>query len=414
MSGNELALLTQDNRLIESLQRAAEKLDQVKVQATPEVDAFLSLATSSEITSILLDAQSLGSDPLGLIRLIAEDALKHDTPILLLEDFRNPLDAAKVIEAGVSEIISRTARLSSLLKTTTGFNRFELYFWGVRGTLPVSGRHTLKYGGSTSSISLRMGSDRHFIFDAGTGLRNLSRYLMRKESGHFNGRLFITHPHWDHLNCIPFFEPLYNPRNKIYLMGPAHEGISFQKLLEGQMNGVYFPIKPDHFKAEVTYVDTEAGSFRYDGIKVDAFRLDHPGCCLGYRIEHAGTSIAYITDNELRAEDRSITSWKALVEFLQGVDFLIHDASYFDDEYSARIHWGHSSVGQVVELALAASVKQLFLFHHDPEHVDSDIDAKLVEAERHVALCGGHLICHNAREGDIWDLVAGRRKGSVR
>ena len=414
MSGNGLALLTQDDRLLQSLQRAAEKLDRITIQSARTVEAFPSLIASTETTWILLDAQSLGPDPFGVIRLLAAEAQKQDIPIILLEDVHAPLDAAKVIEAGISEIASRTARLASLLKTIALFHRFELCFWGVRWTLPVSGRHTLKYGGSTSSISLRIGSDRHFIFDAGTGLRNLSRYLMRKESGHFNGRLFITHPHWDHLNCIPFFEPLYNPKNKIYLMGPAHEGISFRKLLEGQMNGVYFPIKPDHFRAEVTYVDTEAGSFRYDGIKVEAFRLDHPGCCLGYRIEHAGRSIAYITDNELREEDRNLSSWGALVDFLKDVDFLIHDASYFDDEYSARIHWGHSSVGQVVELALAASVKQLFLFHHDPEHGDSDIDAKLVEAERHVALAGGQLICHNAREGEIWDLIAGRRKGSLR
>jgi len=414
MSGNGLALLTQDNRLLESLRRSASKQGQIRIESAPTVDDLRLLLASSDLHAILLDRHTLGSDPLGVIRLVAADAEKRQIPVLLLEDIKAPLDAAQVIAAGVSEITSRAARLPSLLKTIVAFNRFELYFWGVRGTLPVSGRHTLKYGGSTSSISLRMGSDRHFIFDAGTGLRNLSRHLMRKESGHFNGRLFITHPHWDHLNCIPFFEPLYNPKNQIHLMGPAHEGISFQKLLEGQMNGVYFPIKPDQFQADVTYVDTEAGSFRYDGIKVEAFRLDHPGCCLGYRIEHAGASIAYITDNELREEDRSLASWDALVEFLQDVDFLIHDASYFDDEYSARIHWGHSSVGQVVELALAASVKQLFLFHHDPEHGDRDIDEKLVEAERHVARSGGHLICHNAREGEIWDLVAGRRKGSVR
>jgi phosphoribosyl 1,2-cyclic phosphodiesterase len=414
MSGNGLALLTNDKRLLQSLQRAAEKLDDVTIRCAEDIGSFHPLVTSSETTAILLDTLSLGSDPLASIRLVAKDAQNHDIPVLLLEDGRLPFSDAEAIEAGVSEFASRTARLPALLKTITLFRRFELYFWGVRGTLPVSGRHTLRYGGSTSSISLRMGSDRHFIFDAGTGLRNLSRHVMKKESGHFNGRLFITHPHWDHLNCIPFFEPLYNPKNKIFLMGPAHEGISFQKLLEGQMNGVYFPIKPDQFQAQVTYVDTEAGGFRYDGIKVTAFRLDHPGCCLGYRIEHAGSSIAYITDNELREDDRSLASWGALVDFLQDVDFLIHDASYFDDEYSAHVHWGHSSVGQVVELALAASAKHLFLFHHDPEHSDSDIDAKLVEANRHVSNSGGQLICHNAREGEIWDLVAGLRKGVIR
>ena len=414
MSEHGLALLTQDPSLTQSLKAAAAKRDGVSLSAAGEIEAYKALVGSSTTTALLLDGQNLGSDPFSTITLLALEAQKRDVPILLLEDAGSPLDAAKAMAAGICESAPRKSRLSAILKKITEFGQFDLFFWGVRGTLPVSGRHTLRYGGSTSSISLRMGSDRQFIFDAGTGLRNFSRHLMRRKSGRFNGRLFITHPHWDHLNCIPFFEPLYNPKNFIYLMGPAHEGISFQKLLEGQMNGVYFPIKPDQFQAQVTYVDTEAGRFRYDGIQVEAFRLDHPGCCLGYRIEHAGRSIAYITDNELREEDRNLASWDALVDFLKGVDFLIHDASYFDDEYDAHVHWGHSSVGQVVELALAASVKQLFLFHHDPEHSDSDIDAKLIEAERHVAGAGGTLICHNAREGEIWDLVAGQRKGFIR
>lgn len=414
MMKHGLGLLTDDHRLRDALLKAIQKTEDVSLKTAEDISSFQSVVTSSDTTALLLDELSLGRKPLDAIRQLVKEAQKRDIPLILLRGEQKPFHDAEAIEAGISECASRKARLPTLIKTIRDFHRFDLCFWGVRGTLPVSGRHTLKYGGSTSSISLKMGSDRHFIFDAGTGLRNLSRHVMQKASGHFNGRLFVTHPHWDHLNCIPFFEPLYKPENKIYLMGPAHEGISFQGLLEGQMNGVYFPIKPDHFQAQVTYVDTEAGNFRYDGIQVKAFRLDHPGCCLGYRIEHAGSSIAYITDNELRQDDRNASAWSALVDFLRDVDFLIHDASYFDEEYSKRIHWGHSSVGQVVELALAASVKQLFLFHHDPEHGDLDIDAKLVEAERHVALAEGQLICHNAREGEIWDLVAGRRKGTLR
>jgi len=202
MSENGLALLTQDDRLRRSLERRADALDHVTIQCASTLEPFESVARSPSTTSILLDAKGLGAALWPTIDTLVKTAQKREIPILLLEDGDMKVDQPRALEAGISEIVARTARLPVLLKTLERFHRFELYFWGVRGTLPVSGRNTLKYGGSTSSISLRMGSDRHFIFDAGTGLRNLSRYLMRKESGHFNGRLFITHPHWDHLNCI--------------------------------------------------------------------------------------------------------------------------------------------------------------------------------------------------------------------
>ena len=372
------------------------------------------LGETPSLKGLLIDGKGDISKVMACLNGLADRARDLGIPLLILKDVHSSLVPQQCLDAGCTGIIPRTTHIGKIKKALETACAFDLYIWGARGTLPVCGRKTLKYGGSTSSVSLKIAGNRQFVFDAGTGLRNFSRHLMRKEGGRFNGRIFITHPHWDHLNCIPFFEPLYLPENQIYLMGPPHEGQSFRELLEGQMNGIYFPIKPESFKAKVTYITTEEGCFLYDGIRVKALRLDHPGCCLGYRIEHAGRSIAYITDNELRDESFSGESWDALVTFLDGVDYLIHDCSYFDEEYLSRIHWGHSSVGRVVALALAARVGHLFLFHHDPEHGDTEIEAKLREAERHVSMRGGVLACHNAREGDIWNLAAGRLKGSLR
>jgi phosphoribosyl 1,2-cyclic phosphodiesterase len=407
-------LISTDAELTQRLTRNPSDSAPFRIIAAPSFDGNAAEWKAGKIAGVLVDEGGNREEALKTLYGLSNHAGHPSVPRIGLNGQSSAASVQALFEAGATEVIPRNWSKQQLMRAIQSSDRFDLYFWGVRGTLPVSGRNTLKYGGCTSSISLRIGLDRHFIFDAGTGLRNLSRYLMLNESGQFNGRLLITHPHWDHLNCIPFFEPLYQEGNHIYLMGPPHEGHSFRSLLEGQMNGIYFPIHPDRFRADVHYRDIREGTYHLDGVLVRAFRLDHPGCCLGYRVDYAGSSIAYITDNELRDGDRDQGKWDELVEFIRDVDVLIHDTSYFDHEYESRLHWGHSSISQVVELAAAASVKKLFLFHHDPEHTDKDIDAKLLEAQSVIESRQFKLDCLNARQGEIWDLRQGQRRGMVK
>lgn len=289
---------------------------------------------------------------------------------------------------------------------------FELTFWGTRGTIPVPGESTLRYGGNTSCVSLAIGRDRQFVFDAGTGLRRLSQHVMSQAGGRFNGRIFISHPHWDHFNCLPFFTPFYIPGNRITVQGPAQGSQSMRNLIDAQMNGIFFPITVDEFQAEVTYLDMEAGDHWYDGIRVSSFRLRHPGYCLAYRVEYAGRRFAYVTDNELgEVEDAYI---RQLADFLAGVDVLVHDCTYFDEEYPRKTSWGHSSIGQVVRLAHQAGIGRLYLFHHDPEHGDREIDLKLESACALIEALGSPLECAIAVEGSTIDLHGLRGRERLR
>jgi phosphoribosyl 1,2-cyclic phosphodiesterase len=289
----------------------------------------------------------------------------------------------------------------------TKADRFEATFWGARGTLPLSGENTLRYGGNTSCLGVTIGDDIHFIFDAGTGLRKYSKHLLRTVGGKFNGYIFISHPHWDHLNCLPFFAPIYIPGNKIALMGPAQGERSFRDLIDGQMDGTYFPITVDAFQADVSYSDIGEGRHIFEGVSISAFHLKHPGYCLGYRVDHEEKSLAYITDNELGDAEVDDGFKANLADFIQGVDFLIHDTTYFDEEYKSKVSWGHSSVAQVVNLAHQAKVKKLFLFHHDPEHEDDQLDLMLLEAKRIMVSLEADYECFIAAEGDIWDVAKG-------
>jgi phosphoribosyl 1,2-cyclic phosphodiesterase len=316
---------------------------------------------------------------------------------------------SKAFAAGADEVLAKPYDLDQILAVMDTIDRFHITFWGARGTLPLSGENSLRYGGNTSCLGLNIGRDRHFIFDAGTGLRKYSRHLLEKHGGKFNGRVFITHPHWDHLNCLPFFAPFFIPGNRISLMGPPQGERSFRDLIDGQMDGIYFPVTVDAFGADVTYGDMLDGQHQFDGVSLRAFHLSHPGYCLGYRIDHFGRSVAYITDNELGNIPPDSDFTERLAHFLEGVDMLIHDTAYFDHEYPTKINWGHSSVSPVVRLADAAKVKKLFLFHHDPEHGDKDLDLKLDKATALADEIGAEFECQNACEGDTWDVLKGEK-----
>ena len=358
---------------------------------------------------IFLDEELPGDVAYELLSDIRANDKLERIPVVMLTSGNSEESRSKALAAGADEVLAKPYNLDQLMAVIDTIDRFHITFWGARGTLPLSGENSLRYGGNTSCLGLNIGRDRHFIFDAGTGLRKYSRYLLEKQGGKFNGRVFITHPHWDHLNCLPFFAPFFIPGNRISLMGPPQGERSFRDLIDGQMDGIYFPVTVDAFGADVTYGDMLDGQHWFDGVSLRAFHLSHPGYCLGYRIDHFGRSVAYITDNELGNIPPDSDFVERLAQFLQGVDVLIHDTAYFDHEYPAKINWGHSNVSSVVRLAHAAKVGKLFLFHHDPEHGDEDLDLKLDKATALADELGAEFECLNACEGDTWDVMKGEK-----
>jgi phosphoribosyl 1,2-cyclic phosphodiesterase len=207
---------------------------------------------------------------------------------------------------------------------------------------------------------------------------------MNSVNSPLDAQIFISHPHWDHINALPFFSPLYVQGNEFEICGPSHGDFTMRQLIFGQMDGVHFPIKMREFSARVYYRDLMEEEFEVDGIFVKTMLLNHPGHCLGYRVEYKNKSICYITDNELYPKSSQFYNdkyVKKLTTFIKNTDALITDCTYSNQEYKSKISWGHSSIGQVVELAHRAGVRKLYLFHHDPSQTDKDIDQKLATAK---------------------------------
>lgn len=280
-------------------------------------------------------------------------------------------------------------------------------FWGVRGTLPVPGRKTVRYGGNTSCVSIKFPKNNLFIFDAGTGIKELSNYLISKKSKPTKAMIFISHPHWDHINGLPFFSPLYTKGNELEICGPLNGGMSMRELIAGLMDGVYFPINIKEFAAAVSFHNLGEERFDIDAIKIQTMFLNHPGQCLGYRLNYGGRSICYVTDNEMCPDSNRLYSENyvnKLTDFVANTDVLITDCTYTDEEYEEKIGWGHSSITQVVELADRARVKTLYLFHHDPDQTDDDIDNKLKTAQAILERKGSSTICVAPKEGESFDV----------
>ncbi|MEQ8736000.1 MAG: response regulator [Rhodospirillaceae bacterium] len=283
---------------------------------------------------------------------------------------------------------------------------FTLSYYGVRGTLPVPGRKSLRYGGNTSCVTMSFPNDRTLIFDAGSGIKVLSDQIMKERKGKFSAHLFISHPHWDHINAFPFFSPFFIPGNKFQVIGAKHGEKSMEDLISAQMDDVFFPITVTDMGASIIFKDmVEETMMIDDDIEVRSMLLSHPGNCLGYRVTFGGKSVCYVTDNELYTKESGFQNESyetKLIEFVESADILITDTTYFDDEYKKRIHWGHSSVGRVVEIAAAANVKCLHLFHHDPDQYDDDIDRKLDVAQEKMATLNASTRVEAPAEGAVF------------
>jgi phosphoribosyl 1,2-cyclic phosphodiesterase len=253
-------------------------------------------------------------------------------------------------------------------------------FWGVRGSIPAPGPQTQKYGGNTPCVEVRA-DDTLMVFDLGTGARSLGDAYGTP----LKANLFISHYHYDHLQGIPFFTPLFDPRSEFVIHGPARNGRSAKDVISGQMQQPYFPVTAEMvFRANLKYRDVAEGDvLQLGGAKVTALEVNHPGGNLAYRIDFNGKSVVYATDAEHGTERDA-----RLEAFSRGADVFIYDSMYTEDEYCGRsgppkIGWGHSTWQSAVRTADAAEVKTLVLFHHDPSRSDAALDQLVKVVRRH-------------------------------
>jgi phosphoribosyl 1,2-cyclic phosphodiesterase len=276
-------------------------------------------------------------------------------------------------------------------------------FWGVRGSIPVPGRQTNRYGGNTSCVGVRIDGGPCIVIDAGTGIRRLGKELMLGEFGRGEGsaHLLVSHTHWDHIQGMPFFAPLYQRGNRLYVYARQRDDVHLREVFQSQTEDPYFPVPFDAVQADVAFRELlEGARFEIGPVKVACTRLNHPWIAMAYRLDHGGGSVCYVTDTapfrdvllekEFVAEPPRIGEplpppilaklrkmQEGLVRLCEGADLVIYDTMFTPEEYRRQPHWGHSCPDDAIEICLAAGAKTLALFHHAPERADDEVDTIL-------------------------------------
>lgn len=275
----------------------------------------------------------------------------------------------------------------------------KVEFFGVRGSVPSPGPDTSYYGGNTSCVLVSSDCGQQVILDSGTGIIGLGERLIKNNN---DISILLTHNHWDHIQGFPFFKPIYQPNRPISVFAGQVDCDDKSAIAE-QMSGSRFPVKFSQLPADIK-LDTETTAkpmFNLGSFDIKTQLLNHPDGGTAYVIENNDIKLAYVTDNELSPPYQVKTTLKEWEAFIHGADLLIHDAQFIDEDLPEKHGWGHSTIRQVAELAVAAKVKSLALISHDPFRKDKELQSieKTIQEQ-----FSEHLSIFCAREGSIIDL----------
>lgn len=268
-------------------------------------------------------------------------------------------------------------------------------FHGVRGSVPAPGPQTSRYGGNTSCVEVRLTDGSTLALDAGTGLRELGKILVR-EGRSSPVHLFLSHTHWDHVMGLPFFAPLYDKNNHLLVYPLANE--AQERFQRNIFDDIHFPVSVNDIPSKVEFARPEGEVWQVGTAQVRRIQLNHPGGAQGFRIDDNGASIAYLTDNEIGAS-RTLVTVDDLARFADGVDLLIHDSQYVPTDMPHKKGFGHSLVEDVLKLSQFAKPKRLVLFHHDPDRTDDALDQIGQGATKWLAEHGKGIALSVANEG---------------
>ncbi len=263
--------------------------------------------------------------------------------------------------------------------------------WGSRGSIAVSGREYVKYGGDTTCIELVSNHGDLIIIDAGTGIRKLGNRLIQE--GRYRINLLLTHAHWDHLSGFPFFKPIYRKESRINVYGPQPTQDSVKRIISKTMSPPYFPIKLEDISADISFSAMGNDSFTIGSVSISTIPLSHPNQGVGYRFEEDGVAFVFLTDNELTHRHPTGLEYSDYTEFATGADLLFHDAEFTSEEYRHTKGWGHSVYTDTLNLALEAGVKRLGLFHHNQDRTDQEVDTIQEDCRRIISERGSRMEC---------------------
>lgn len=336
---------------------------------------------------VLCDLMLPGLDGIEFFQKIRHQRLAKQPVFIVITGKQFDYDRRRAKEAGVDAYMTKPINEDTFVQEILSHvgGNMTLRFWGVRGTLPVPGPKSIRYGGNTNCITLNVANKQNFIFDAGSGIKELSNHIMKEKLLPYSAKILISHPHYDHINGIPFFVPLYIKGNEFEFFGADQGNVTLQKCLSDQMDCVYFPVTMNEFSSTVSFHSLHEEVVMIDDIRVETILLNHPGHCLGYKVTYKDKVVSYITDNEIYCKDDTKHYNKEeverLINFIRDSNVLIIDATYTDEEYQKKIGWGHTPLSMVIDVADRAHVKLLCLHHHDPDQSDDDIDKKLTTAQ---------------------------------
>ncbi len=397
-------------------------------------EAGLDLAIKHKPAAVLCDIRTPKRNGFKVCRLIREVPELRSTCVILTSVSRFGNDRDTGLAAGADAYLVKPILPADLLKALVrnengasvdvSENAPEpadkgpttIRFWGVRGSIPTPGRETAAFGGNTSCVEVRVG-DQVIILDAGSGIRRLGQSLMKEYRDRpLNITMLVTHTHWDHIQGFPFFIPAYSPRVNVRILGYEGAVHGLRGALFEQMQSAFFPVGLHQMASHVTFEELADMQFQVGAVKVRAILAHHPGICLGYRLSTPSGDVVYMPDHEVyerheieRQKLSGETSSQGLdyaqqqdekvIEFVRGADVLIADSQYDEAEYPSRLGWGHTCADDTVQNAIRAGVRQLFLFHHDPDHHDEKITSMVSRARVRVADQGASLLVSAAREG---------------
>jgi phosphoribosyl 1,2-cyclic phosphodiesterase/ActR/RegA family two-component response regulator len=410
-----------------------------RVLEADEGEAGLDVVRRHRPQVVLCDLLMPRCNGFQVCRAIRNDLTLRNTRIIVTSgrDFESDRNSAR--EAGADEYLTKPVQPQTLVaameKLGTGASNMggkttamvgakngpaRIKFWGVRGSIPTPGPSTVHFGGNTTCVEVRAGNEI-LILDAGTGLRMLGKQLAEEFDGQpLNLTLLLTHTHWDHIQGLPFFRPVYQPQCRLRILGYEGARKSLVNVLSGQMESPYFPVLFDELPGNIQIEELKDMEFQVGNVRVKAWFANHPGICVGYRIFTEEGSIAFFPDNEphsrphhkspaTSSDQKAAQAYadeqeQRTADFLRGTDVLILDSQYDTEEYKSHIGWGHGCVDYAVSLAERAEVKKLFLFHHDPEHDDAKVELMQSHARKLVAQSSSSLEVDAAREGTMVQL----------
>lgn len=282
----------------------------------------------------------------------------------------------------------------------------KIKFWGTRGSIPVPGKNTLKYGGNTPCVEVYNGGEEILIIDAGSGIRELGDEII-KNSKIKKINILISHFHWDHIQGLPFFTPIYSKDYEINFYSSRKRIIPNENIFDVLMQPLFFPVTKKVLRANIIFNAIKEGQdFELDNLKISTSKTHHSLGTVSYKLSDEKTNFVYMTDSEIYYEAENeepslelINKYNQdIIEFCRDCDYLVHDSMYTLKDFKEKISWGHSNNISAALLAEASGVENLFLFHYEPKYTDAVIDKMLKDTRQFINKENLGISCSASRD----------------